>query len=90
MLSKRIYLKEMDRDSVLKQINEIFIDVIDNKELLITDETTARDVDGWNSLTHIELVDAIENHFRIRFTLNEIGQWKNVGQIIESVLSKKK
>lgn len=79
----------MSHDEILEQINEIFIDVIDNEDVKLKDETRAGDVDGWDSLTHIQLVVAMEKHFKIRFTAKEIQSWKNVGELIQSIQSKK-
>jgi acyl carrier protein len=80
----------MERSTILEQLNEIFIDAIDDEDIRLAYETTADDVEGWDSLTHIQLVVAIEKHFKIRFTSNEIQSWKNVGELIDSIESKLK
>lgn len=78
----------MDKNEALKQINEIFVDILDNELIKITELTTADDVEEWDSLTHIQLVVAIEKHFKIRFTSREIQSWKNVGEMIDCILTK--
>jgi len=78
----------MNHEEILKQLNAIFIDVIDDEEIRLTDDSTANDVDGWDSLTHIQLVVAVEKHFRIRFTSKEIQSWKNVGELMGNIDSK--
>lgn len=78
----------MNHEEILKQLNAIFIDVIDDEEIRLTDVSTANDVDGWDSLTHIQLVVAVEKHFRIRFTSKEIQSWKNVGELMGNIDSK--
>ena len=78
----------MERNKILKDINTIFIDVLDNEDIVLTEETKASDVDGWDSLTDIQLVVDFENHFGIRFTTMEIQGWKNVGDIVDSISSK--
>ena len=75
----------MNHEEILKQLNAIFIDVIDDEEIRLTDDSTANDVDGWDSLTHIQLVVAVEKHFRIRFTSKEIQSWKNVGELMGNI-----
>ena len=75
----------MEPHDILKQINDIFKDVLDNDKVSVTETTTANDIEEWDSLTHIQLVVAIEKHFKVRFTTQEIQQWKNVGDMCASV-----
>jgi acyl carrier protein len=77
-----------DHNEILKQVNEVFIDILDNPDISLKDETTANDVEEWDSLTHIQLVVAVEKHFKIRFTAKEIQSWKNVGEMINSIQTK--
>lgn len=78
----------MDRNEILKQINTIFIDILDNEDIVIAEKTQAPDVDEWDSLTHIQLVVAIEKHFKIRFTSKEIQSWNDVGEMITCIQEK--
>jgi acyl carrier protein len=78
----------MERDDVLKGINKIFIDVLDDDDIVLTETTTAADVKEWDSLNHIQLIVAIEKHYKIKFTTVEINQFKNVGDLCEAVLKK--
>lgn len=78
----------MTNDEILKQINAIFIDILDNEEIVLTSETSANDVDDWDSLNHIQLVVAIERHFKVRFTAREIQSWCTVGEMVNAVSSK--
>jgi acyl carrier protein len=78
----------LELTEVLKQVNDVFKDVFDDDSLAINSETTAKDVDDWDSLTHIQLVVAIEKHFKIRFTSSEIQGFANVGQMCEAILTK--
>jgi acyl carrier protein len=75
----------MERQRILADINKIFIDELDNPDILLQDRTTAEEVKEWDSLTHIQLVNAVEKHFNIRFPATEILNWKNVGDLCNSV-----
>lgn len=80
----------MEHSELLKQVNDIFIDVLDNKDIKLAENTTAADVDEWDSLSHIQLVVAIEKKYKIRFTTNEIQQWKTVGDLVSNLEAKLK
>ena len=78
----------MKHNEILKQVNEIFVDILDNEEIVLTNDTTAKDIEEWDSLTNIQLVIAIEKHFKIRFTSKEIQRWNNVGEMINCIQEK--
>lgn len=78
----------MQRNQLLEQINKIFIDILDNDQIVLSEQTVADDIAEWDSLTHIQLVVAIEKSFSIRFTSKEIQSWKNVGEMINCIQSK--
>jgi acyl carrier protein len=78
----------MDRKQILEKVNEIFIDTLDDDEIVIKEESSADDIEDWDSLTHIQLVVATEKAFSIRFTSKEIQSWQNVGEMIDCIISK--
>ena len=78
----------MERVEILGQVQEIFRDILDDEDIVLCDSTTADDVDGWDSLTHIQLIVAIEKRFKLKFTSKEILGWRNVGEMIDSIASK--
>ncbi|HTF28352.1 MAG TPA: acyl carrier protein [Flavitalea sp.] len=73
---------------VLTQAKEVFKDTLDNDKIELTPETTADDIEEWDSLSHIQLIVALEKHFKIKFTTAEITSYKNVGQMAESISRK--
>ncbi len=78
----------MERKEIYDKLNEIFRDVLDNDEIELQDSTTAEDIEEWTSLTHIQLIVEIEKAFKLRFTSEEILEWKNVGEMVDSILAK--
>lgn len=78
----------MEKSQILDEVQAIFREVLDNEEIVLANETTADDIEEWDSLTHIQLIVAIEKHFKIRFTSREILSWQNVGQLIDSIAAK--
>ena len=76
----------MNRSEVFEKVNEIFREVFEDDSIVVTDETTAADVAGWDSLTHLSLVDEIEMEFHIRFMLAEVQGSKNVGELVTALM----
>jgi acyl carrier protein len=74
----------------LDEIQPIFRDILDQPDLEITRDSNASNVEGWDSLAHVNLVTAIERHFRIRFALGELQELKNVGEMIDLISAKSK
>lgn len=78
----------MERTDIFYKLNEIFVDVLDLDEVELTDATTADDIEEWDSLSHVQLVVAIEKAFGVKFTALEIMKWKNVGELVDSIAQK--
>ena len=74
---------------MIEQLIPIFKEVFNDDDLKITQSTTAKDIDGWDSLAHIRLIVAIEKFFKLRFTAAEISELENVGDMIDLILKKK-
>lgn len=78
----------MERTDIYDKLNDIFVDVLDLDEVALTDSTTADNIEEWDSLSHVQLVVAIEKAFGIKFTALEIMKWKNVGELVDSIAQK--
>lgn len=70
------------------RLTTIFRDLFDDVSLVLRDDLTAEDVENWDSLTHINLIVAIEKEFRIRFTTAEVSGLKNVGELEALIAAK--
>ena len=78
----------MERQEIFAKLTEIFQDVLDNEEIVVTADTKADDIEEWDSLTNIQLVVAIEKAFGIKFKSSEIMSWSNVGEMVDSICNK--
>lgn len=74
--------------STLEKLTEIFRMVFDDDDIAIGRETTANDVDGWDSLSHTNLIVAVESAFGIRFLQKELLTFRNVGDLLDSIENK--
>jgi acyl carrier protein len=72
----------MDETQIYTRLAEIFDDVFDEDSIHLTPELSARDVDGWDSLTHIRLILTIERTFKVKFSTSEIGKLETVGDLV--------
>ena len=75
----------MEKQQLIRTVNDIFIHVLDNPAIVLQENTTADEIAEWDSLTHIQLVYAIEKHFKIRFSTAEITRWKNIGELCDGI-----
>ncbi|MEG2151583.1 MAG: acyl carrier protein [Bacteroidaceae bacterium] len=80
----------MDTQAILNELSFIFQEILKKDGIVLTNETTAHDVDGWDSLTNMLLINNIEKKFDVRFTFRDIVKFKNVGDICQSILTKTK
>lgn len=78
----------MTEAEILSALHPIFQDVFDDDDIVIDPDTTAEDVDGWDSLAHVNLVVAAEQRFGVKFRTAELESLRNVGHFVE-LISKK-
>ena len=73
----------MTRSEILEKATAIFRDVFDDESIVISEATTAADIEAWDSLSHITLINAIESAFDFKFTMKDVLGMKNVGEMID-------
>lgn len=78
----------MSREEIFEKLNEVFRDVFDDEEIEVGEETTAADIDGWDSLEHINLIAAVEQEFGVKFTMGQVVTMKNVGEMVRLIEEK--
>lgn len=78
----------MERNEIFARLESIFREELELDELTLNDETTADDVEEWDSLSHVQLVVAMEKAFGIKFSSREILSWDNVGDLIDCIQGK--
>ncbi|MEG1862429.1 MAG: acyl carrier protein [Oscillospiraceae bacterium] len=75
----------MSRKEIYDQLTEIFRDLFDDDEIVLSDDTTADDIEDWDSLEQINLLVAIEKRFKIKFQLADVSHLENVGAMVNLV-----
>ena len=76
----------MTREAAYEKLNEVFRDVFDDEEIVVSDSTTSSDIEDWDSLEHINLVSAVEQAFGIKFSMGQVVTMKNVGEMVDIIL----
>lgn len=78
----------MKKVEILAKVNDVFRDIFENDEIIVTMETQSKDVEDWDSLAHAMLFYKIEETFNIKFSLNEMLNFKNVGDAVNCIKTK--
>ncbi len=78
----------IDEARVYQRLTQIFHDVFQEDDLVLKPELSAKDVEGWDSLSHIRLVISVEKAFSLKFSASEVGTLKNVGDLVGLIKSK--
>ena len=76
----------MERSEIFEKLNEIFRDVFDDDSITVTDSTSAADIEGWDSLTHITLISEVEEEFGIKFAMKDVIGMQNVGEMVDIIM----
>lgn len=78
----------MKREKIYEMLNEIFAEEFEDEDIQLSDEMTADDIEDWDSLAQINLVVKIEKTFKVKFKMQEIYSWENVGQMVDMIMEK--
>ena len=75
----------MNRTEIFEKLTTVFQDVFDDESIIISETTTATDIEDWDSLTHIMLLSAVEDEFGIKFDMKAVQSLKNVGEMVDLI-----
>lgn len=78
----------MERNVIFEKLTDIFRQVMDNENIVLKETTTAEDIEEWDSLAHVQLIEKIEKVFGIRFSAKEMMSWEDVGEFVDSIEEK--
>jgi acyl carrier protein len=76
------------KEKIQERLQLVFRDVFDDDDIVISEKTTATDIDEWDSLRHISLIVSVEKEFSIRLSASEIGSLKNVGEMMTYIMER--
>ena len=77
-------------NEIYERLNEVFQDVFDDDSLIVNENTTASDIEDWDSLSHITLIASVEDEFRMKFSMKEVVEMKNVGEMVALIAARRK
>lgn len=78
----------MSREEIFTELNDIFRNNFDDAGITLTDETSSKDIEDWDSLEQINLIVAIQDKFQVKFNIDEVNAMKNVGEMADFILQK--
>ena len=75
----------MERKEILQKLQDVYRDILDDDSIVLTEETTADDIEAWDSLTHVQIVAEIQDVFGVTFSAKEMLLWESVGDIVDAL-----
>lgn len=75
----------MNQEQILARLQGVFQEVFDDEEIIIGPQTSAKDIEGWDSLVHMQLISEVEGVFDIRLSMGEVQNFQNVGDLCAAV-----
>ena len=89
-LGEAIFKFKMNNEMILAKLTDVFKEVFDLDDVVITRETVSDDIEDWDSLEHINLISAVESTFKMKFKMKEVSTMKNVGEMIDIIAERTK
>ena len=77
----------MSKEEIYEGLNEVFRDVFDDDSITVNENTTSNDIEDWDRLEHINLIVAVEKKFGMKFSMGQVTTMKNVGEMVEIIMS---
>ena len=78
----------MNKPEILKTINSILCDIFNDPKLVVSENTSAQNIERWDSIAHVNILMTVERTFQVRFSLGEIKQLRNVGEMVSLIYAK--
>jgi len=78
----------MELNEILKQVNTTFVELFDDKSIVLNEQSDTSTIEEWDSLNHIQVITAVEKRFKIRFDLNDLLNFQNIGDLCRGIQSK--
>ena len=74
----------------LKELNKIFVSYFNDKKIKLDEKTTSKKIKEWDSLAQVSLIILIEKKFKVKFSVKEVNNLKNIGDMVKLLEKKKK
>lgn len=78
----------MERKEIFEKLTVIFCEVMSNDDIVLNDGTTADDIEEWDSLAHVQLIEKIEQVFGVRISAKDMASWIDVGEMVDFIEKK--
>ena len=82
-------MPDLSPDTILQELQPIFQEALNEPNITVTRDSNAFNTPNWDSLAHIDLIEMVELHFKVKFALGELHEMKNVGDMIDMIVEKK-
>ncbi len=78
----------MEPNEILKEVNNIFVELFEDKSIVLNEQSDTSSIEAWDSLNHIQVITAVEKRFKVRFDLNDLLNFQNIGDLCRGIQSK--